>query len=183
MRTAATDTVYGHLTRILDFSAQAGGGAPDLQGSAGRLERLPEPGRRRKRHGELSARLGTGKLCCSWRTAGWAERRTRSATKAVAAQASRTPVKASCGTANGISAASPTTGRKIGTQQDTEGKVHMESNTWAVLSGAAGRSEGVRAMDSVDEYLYTPWGLMLNAPSLYRSRTMTSALSPASIPA
>ena len=55
-------------------------------------------------------------------------------------------------------------GRKIGTQQDTEGRVHMESNTWAVLSGAASRERGLSAMDAVDEYLYTPWGLMLNAP-------------------
>ena len=56
-------------------------------------------------------------------------------------------------------------GRKIGTQQDAEGRVHMESNTWAVLSGAASRERGLAAMDSVDEYLYTPYGLLLNAPS------------------
>lgn len=56
-------------------------------------------------------------------------------------------------------------GRKIGTQTDAEGKVHMESNTWAVLSGAASYEHGLAAMDSVDEYLYTPYGLMLNAPS------------------
>lgn len=55
-------------------------------------------------------------------------------------------------------------GRKIGTQADTEGKVHMESNTWAVLSGVADRERGISAMDSVDEYLYTEYGLMLNAP-------------------
>ena len=56
-------------------------------------------------------------------------------------------------------------GRKIGTQQDSEGLVHMESNTWAVLSGTASHEQGISAMDSVDEYLYTPYGLMLNAPS------------------
>lgn len=55
-------------------------------------------------------------------------------------------------------------GRKIGTQADTEGRVHMESNTWAVLSGAADPEQGKLAMDAVDEYLYTPYGLMLNAP-------------------
>ena len=54
--------------------------------------------------------------------------------------------------------------RKIGTQKDVEGKVHMECNTWAVLSGVAGKERGESAMDSVDEYLYTPYGLMLNAP-------------------
>ncbi len=55
-------------------------------------------------------------------------------------------------------------GRKIGTQADTEGRVHMESNTWAVLSGAADQEQGKLAMDAVDAYLYTPYGLMLNAP-------------------
>ncbi len=56
-------------------------------------------------------------------------------------------------------------GRKIGVQADKEGRVHMESNTWAVLSGAAPHDRGRSAMDAVDEYLYTEWGLMLNAPS------------------
>ena len=56
-------------------------------------------------------------------------------------------------------------GAPIGTQQAREGKVHMESNTWAVISGAAEREQGLSCMDAVDEWLYTPWGLMLNAPS------------------
>lgn len=55
-------------------------------------------------------------------------------------------------------------GRKIGTAADKEGRVHMESNTWAVLSGAADYEKGCSAMDAVDEYLYTPYGLVLNAP-------------------
>ncbi len=56
-------------------------------------------------------------------------------------------------------------GRPIGTDKDAEGKVHMESNTWAVLSGAAGQARGEGAMDAVNQYLYTPYGLMLNAPA------------------
>ena len=59
-------------------------------------------------------------------------------------------------------------GEKIGTQQDEEGRVHMESNTWAVISGAASREQGLSAMDSVNEALYTEYGLMLNAPSFTR---------------
>ncbi len=55
-------------------------------------------------------------------------------------------------------------GRRIGTHADTEGRVHMESNTWAVLSGAATREQGLAAMDSVNDYLFTEYGLMLNAP-------------------
>lgn len=56
-------------------------------------------------------------------------------------------------------------GKKIGTSEDKEGKVHLESNAWAVLSGAAGEEKGKTAMDSVDKYLFTPYGIMLNAPS------------------
>lgn len=56
-------------------------------------------------------------------------------------------------------------GRKIGTSEDKEGKVHLESNSWAVLSGAADPERGKKAMDSVDKYLYTPYGIQLNAPS------------------
>ena len=56
-------------------------------------------------------------------------------------------------------------GRPIGAIDAAEGKVHMESNTWAVASGAASYDQGISCMDAVDEWLYTPYGLMLNAPS------------------
>ncbi len=56
-------------------------------------------------------------------------------------------------------------GKKIGTMEDEEGKIHLESNAWAVLSGVADRDKGIRAMDSIDKYLYTPYGIMLNGPS------------------
>ena len=56
-------------------------------------------------------------------------------------------------------------GRKIGTKEDQEGKIHLESNAWAVLSGAVPYEKAVKAMDSIDHYLYTPYGIMLNAPS------------------
>ncbi len=56
-------------------------------------------------------------------------------------------------------------GVKIGTQADLEGKVHLESNTWAVVSGLASEERGKSCMDAVDEYLYSDYGLHLNAPS------------------
>lgn len=55
-------------------------------------------------------------------------------------------------------------GRRVGTQADKEGRVHMESNTWAVFSGVADGERGEKAMDAVNEHLYTEYGLMLNAP-------------------
>lgn len=56
-------------------------------------------------------------------------------------------------------------GEKIGTAQQTEGRIHLESNTLAVLSGAVSQERGERAMDSVDEHLYSDYGLHLNSPS------------------
>lgn len=55
-------------------------------------------------------------------------------------------------------------GRKIGVKEDPEGKIFIESNTWAVLSGAAEQEHGLKAMDAVDRWLYTPYGLVLCAP-------------------
>jgi N,N'-diacetylchitobiose phosphorylase len=57
------------------------------------------------------------------------------------------------------------TGRKIGTSGEKEGRIHLESNAWAVLSGLADKEKGRKAMDSIDQNLYTPYGIMLNGPS------------------
>ncbi len=55
-------------------------------------------------------------------------------------------------------------GRKIGTHADQEGRIHLESNAWAVLSGLASSERGRRCMAAVTEHLFTEYGLMLNAP-------------------
>ncbi|HEX3078061.1 MAG TPA: N,N'-diacetylchitobiose phosphorylase [Lachnospiraceae bacterium] len=59
-------------------------------------------------------------------------------------------------------------GRKIGTKQNKEGRIHLEANAWAVLSGAASKEQGEKAMDYIDQNLYTPYGIMLNGPSYTR---------------
>ncbi|NLD60594.1 MAG: N,N'-diacetylchitobiose phosphorylase [Clostridiales bacterium] len=56
-------------------------------------------------------------------------------------------------------------GRPIGSDSCLEGKVHLESNAWAVCSDAVEFEQANSAMDAVDEYLFTEFGLMLNAPS------------------
>lgn len=56
-------------------------------------------------------------------------------------------------------------GRKIGCQTDAEGRVHLESNAWAVLSGAADDVKADLALEAIDKYLYTQYGLLLNTPS------------------
>lgn len=55
-------------------------------------------------------------------------------------------------------------GKKIGTQSDEEGKVHLESNSWAVLSGVAKGERAEKCLAAIDKYLYTEYGLILNAP-------------------
>ena len=56
-------------------------------------------------------------------------------------------------------------GRKIGTSADEEGKVHLESNSWAVCSGLADGEHARKAVEAIDKYLYGEWGIHLNAPS------------------
>ncbi len=56
-------------------------------------------------------------------------------------------------------------GKKIGTTQDREGRIHLESNAWAVLSGVASKEKGLQAMDSIYDNLFTPYGILLNGPS------------------
>lgn len=56
-------------------------------------------------------------------------------------------------------------GKKIGCKEDAEGRVHLESNAWAVLSGAAEDEKADLALEAMEKYLYTPYGLLLNTPS------------------
>lgn len=56
-------------------------------------------------------------------------------------------------------------GVKIGTHTDEEGKLHLESNAWAILSGYAKNENAQKALASMDKYLYSKYGLHLNTPS------------------
>nr|MCR5688549.1 N,N'-diacetylchitobiose phosphorylase [Lachnospiraceae bacterium] len=56
-------------------------------------------------------------------------------------------------------------GRKIGTKDNLEGRIHLESNAWAVLSGAAGPEKAEKALKVIRDELATPYGIMLNAPA------------------
>ncbi len=56
-------------------------------------------------------------------------------------------------------------GRKIGTHENTEGKLHLESNAWAVLSGAAEEEKAEKALEQIHEHLATPYGILLNWPA------------------
>ena len=154
-------TVYEHLTKILDFSAREIGQNGICKGLRADWNDCLNLG------GGESAMVSFLHLWALRNFCSLAEALGRTADASYyAALADR--VKKRCGEVlwdgkwfiRGITADN----RKIGTQSDREGRVHMESNTWAVLSGAASREQGLSAMDSVDEYLYTEYGLMLNAP-------------------
>ena len=56
-------------------------------------------------------------------------------------------------------------GRKLGSQESEQSKIFLNSQTWAVISGAADADRATVAMDSVNEFLATEHGLMLNYPA------------------
>ncbi len=56
-------------------------------------------------------------------------------------------------------------GIKIGSHENEEGKIFLESNTLAVLSEAAPREYGLKCMDSVDKYLFSKYGIHLLWPA------------------
>ena len=56
-------------------------------------------------------------------------------------------------------------GIKIGSSENEEGKIFIESNSLAVLSEAASPERGRKALDSVDKYLYSKYGIHLLWPA------------------
>ncbi len=60
----------------------------------------------------------------------------------------------------GISAS----GGKLGSKENAEGFIYLESQVWAVLSGAASREQAIKCMDAVDQYLATDHGIALCEP-------------------
>jgi cellobiose phosphorylase len=57
-------------------------------------------------------------------------------------------------------------GHKIGSNENEEGKIFIESNGWCTMAGI-GKEEGLceRALDSVKERMDTPFGIVLNNPA------------------
>ena len=52
-------------------------------------------------------------------------------------------------------------GVKIGSHNNDEGKIFLESNSWAVMSDAASPERGRMCMDSVDRCLFSKYGIHL----------------------
>ncbi|HLX13149.1 MAG TPA: GH116 family glycosyl hydrolase [Bacteroidota bacterium] len=56
-------------------------------------------------------------------------------------------------------------GIKIGVKANDEGKVFLESNSWAAYSEAAAPERAKSALDTIHKYLASPYGIHLNWPS------------------
>jgi N,N'-diacetylchitobiose phosphorylase len=60
-------------------------------------------------------------------------------------------------------------GTVYGTHEYEEGQVYLNTQVWAVLSGAATPEQAARCMQTVKERLATPYGLMLSAPPFVKT--------------
>ncbi len=56
-------------------------------------------------------------------------------------------------------------GNKIGSDESEEGKIFLNAQSWAVMSGAASSERAFKAMDAVNERLYSKYGIHLLAPA------------------
>lgn len=56
-------------------------------------------------------------------------------------------------------------GKKIGTKENKEGKIFLNAQTWAVYSGVASKERSKKCMDAVDKHLYSKYGLHLLWPA------------------
>lgn len=55
-------------------------------------------------------------------------------------------------------------GYRIGSSENEEGKIFMNTQSWSVLSGVADEERGAKAMDAVDRLIETDLGFMICAP-------------------
>jgi cellobiose phosphorylase len=55
-------------------------------------------------------------------------------------------------------------GHRYGSKQEEEGQIYINTQVWAVMSGAATPQQGRSAMDALKARLATPYGIMLSAP-------------------
>lgn len=59
-------------------------------------------------------------------------------------------------------------GRIFGTNEEVEGKIFLNPQSWAMLSGAAGEQQQAEMITAISEQLITPQGVMMLAPSYTR---------------
>ena len=60
-------------------------------------------------------------------------------------------------------------GHRYGSKQEEEGQIYINTQVWAVISGAATPEQARTAMNALRERLATPFGIMLSAPPFTRT--------------
>jgi cellobiose phosphorylase len=55
-------------------------------------------------------------------------------------------------------------GHRYGAKSEPEGSIYINTQVWAVISGAANEAKGNSSMQALNERLATPYGIMLSAP-------------------
>ncbi len=68
-------------------------------------------------------------------------------------------------------------GRKLGGRESDQAKIFINTQTWAVISGAAGPEEGRMAMDSLAKHLATEHGVVKNWPAYRVTDTEVGAIT------
>jgi N,N'-diacetylchitobiose phosphorylase len=56
-------------------------------------------------------------------------------------------------------------GKKIGSRENAEGKIFLESNSWAVLSDVASGERATRCLDAIHTHLFSKYGIHLLWPA------------------
>ncbi len=68
-------------------------------------------------------------------------------------------------------------GRPFGSHRDEEGRIFLNAQSWAIISGTATPERAAACIDSVEKHLATPSGPMMLAPAYTRMRTDIGKLS------
>jgi cellobiose phosphorylase len=68
-------------------------------------------------------------------------------------------------------------GNLVGSSKCNEGKIYINTQSWAVISQIAPKERGIRCMNSVKKHLDTEYGIMLLAPAYSRYHPEIGALS------
>ncbi len=56
-------------------------------------------------------------------------------------------------------------GSPLGSRKNKEGKIYLNSQTWAIISGSATKENAKKAMESARKYLYREYGPLLLTPA------------------
>jgi cellobiose phosphorylase len=68
-------------------------------------------------------------------------------------------------------------GNLVGSSKCKEGKIYLNTQSWAVISQIASRARGIQCMNSVKKHLDTEYGIMLLAPAYSRYYPEIGALT------